>query len=75
MSPTRYEYLLIAYHPTTGEQEGYLTDRGTMTDWLERAVRYGDEKIAEGQKTYLESAPGWRFFIWVVDPVKAHHHG
>jgi hypothetical protein len=73
VSSRRFEYLLVAYHPETGEREAYYTERGTLTDFVERAVRYQMEEIANGTCEFLTNAPGYRAWLWVVEPVRVDH--
>lgn len=68
MAESRHRvWVLIAYHPETGLQEGYITDRGTFSDHRSRAVEYQMKEIAEGRAAYLRVAPGYRAWLWVVD--------
>jgi hypothetical protein len=60
-------WVVMAYHPETGEVEGYITERDTITDHRERAVEYQMEEIANGAREFLSVAPGYRAWLWVVD--------
>jgi hypothetical protein len=72
--PRRYRvWIVVAYHPETGEVEGYITDRDTITDHRERAIEYQMEEIANGMKDYLSVAPGYRAWLWVVDQQWSMH--
>lgn len=65
----REVYVLACYRPDDGELEGYLTDTGTFTSDRERAVEYHDQGIANGRCEFIEQAPGYRAYVWVVEAV------
>jgi hypothetical protein len=62
-------HVIQCYHPVTGELEGYLTDRDTITDQRQRAVEYHHdmESLAQAHVDFLSQAAGYRAFVWVVD--------
>jgi hypothetical protein len=65
----RTVFVLQLFHPDTGELEGYLTDRGTFTEHLERAVGYYMRSLAEARCDCLGQMAGYRFYVWVVEEV------
>lgn len=70
----RTVYLLACYRQD-GEQEGWITDVGSFTSDRIRAVEYGSLMIAEGRCEYLQAAPGYRAYIWVVEEALSIYKG
>lgn len=66
-------FVLQLFHPTTGEEEGYLTDRGTFCREVTRAVGYQMRELAQARCNYLSTAVGYRFYVWVVEEVADPH--
>lgn len=70
--PGEDHYIIVAY-TKEGELVGYLTERDTISDWREKAVRYFIADVAEGRASGLEGLPGYCAWIWAAEFVSGTH--